>query len=600
MKTKICMAALLLFLNGVLFLTAQEVVLEASELQFEDMRNYYVDIAGFHGIGSAESIDKEESLRLAKASGINNIFVEIEKDALFQEMFISSWPEAIKVTEAKLFKSLESYKAIVRVSIDQNSVALTEQNYQVTALNLLNRAETILDKIEDDLEQARTMEENLQLAEALTLYQQAKSRSREIQSLFNKLTANSVLSDEGNNRSAIVQSSEALSASIESGLDRMALAESRVETDANTKQMEQTFNLLRTELSKIDDAVAKYSPMAPFYDLPRSNLDAALLELSSAIDKLSLITEKMITLQAGVLPEQKLLQEKIAFSMTDAEHYDERLQSMILDIEEEIRYPRLKKQDDARKKAERIRFLKRSLQWTFLHVSNDVFTFRYELPFEIDISEGFNNTNNLNTEFRLERTFPTGIWMTTTLKSNSVDLTQDIVNRSLSQEAAIGFYKKILFGFGFGWDWNREVSTNDGNYSADRQKMIKIIFGGINKERMRSDFLLSIAYNIPTISGEFIVPYHFNTDIDIRLRVEDAVILEAGVFSGCFFDSEGDSADDLYYVSDLQVGVGFRLPKPFTWGVRYRRRAGAPVEDGSAQGIKPIGSGWSAYFEYSL
>ena len=113
---------------------------------FADERtgSFKEDITGYHGVGKATAVDRDEALRLAKADALKLIFSRIGKDKMFQEMFISSWPGSISIEKDSVTEDENGFTAAVTVKIDRNSIIMTEGQYRVSAVSLLDRAEKII------------------------------------------------------------------------------------------------------------------------------------------------------------------------------------------------------------------------------------------------------------------------------------------------------------------------------------------------------------------------------------------------------------------------------------------------------------------------
>ena len=134
---------ILSFLFVLYFLTGEtNTLLQESNFALD----FNQDISGYHATGTAIAPERGESLRLAKAEAIKFILNRIGKDQFFQELFISSWPQAITTKETRIEEVANGYRATVKLSIDRNAVVMTENQYSVAATEILERVETITEE----------------------------------------------------------------------------------------------------------------------------------------------------------------------------------------------------------------------------------------------------------------------------------------------------------------------------------------------------------------------------------------------------------------------------------------------------------------------
>ncbi|MFP4363695.1 MAG: hypothetical protein ACLFR1_07475 [Spirochaetia bacterium] len=590
-----------------LFLPVSAVTAQEA-LTFEDPRPFYTDIYGHHGIGQAIGANHAEAERLAKAAAIDLIFQQIDKDEMYQEMFISSFPEAITVEDSLVQENNDStFTAMVRVLVDQNAVIMTEQPYRNTVINFLNRSESILNEAESLIASAQRDEENLRMSEAYASFRQAQSRIEEVKSLLQSLNDNSVLSDSGNNRTALFNIATSMETTIASGVERLRELASESERNEEAEESRRTFRLLENETHSIDAFIDEYLPLSPFYDMPEAELRTILTEVEANLDKIrTQLRERYQVLKENLPSDMVFLREQIDLTLSDLDTQEENLDRMRDELRLEIRNPRLQRQENARRSAEFWKNVGRGIGWFFLHDPGDILVFRWDLPFHISQEQGFQMRNEFNGMIRLERGFDLGVWLRTSTISDEITLTNSLRNSALSQEASIGFFNNFMFGLGFQWDWMRRIIGDNELHSgpAVSESEIMFHFGGIDHNYLRPFWLLSFSYRVPVFMNPFIVPYHFNIGLDIALRLENIVRLEAGLSTGCLQALAGESGNEasgyLDYLFQWNAGAMLRFPGPFGWGINYQGSASAAVVNSQMSEFTGVLGSWRGYIEYSF
>ncbi len=558
------------------------------------------DISGYRCVGRAANTDKKEALRLAKADALNSIFNKTGKDKLFRDLFISSWPEYISVEESKVAREDGLYMAEVKVFVDQNAMILTEDSYRMEAENLLNGAEEKIDEAEQLLKEAENSEANLRMSEAFILYGQARVRLREVGELLRFLGDVSVKSTKGTTLSTVLSLAGALELRVSSGLVRLEALAKESEKDRVLAELDESFDLIIEEFKKLEETVESNSEIEPFYDLPKTQLNTILIELNGSLEKEGTIKMRLLFLQSRVPEEKILLKDRIDIALTDIETLGIKLEKMKEEVELEIAEPRLKRQEKARRKAERRRKIKETASYIFLHKPAQALTFHYTLPFEWDGESGIARGNESNWWIRAEGAFDMGFWIRGLLEHDEIDLDGGH-NASLRSEIGIGFFRKTLLGAGFGWEWIKKV--NDEKSRELKEKSLKFFLGRVNKERNRVDWLLSFKYRIPLVWDEIIAPYHMNMSVEWLLRAADILLVEAAISTGCYpllpLTDTDQLTDHLAYLFSWKAAIALRVPNPFTWGFFYRGYRQGHARGGDLGELSYRGR-WGCFIEYSF
>jgi len=576
---------------------------------------FYSDVSGHHALGSATAPTVEEAERLAKAAALQRCFREIGKDALFQSLFISSWPDAIAVEARRAEKAKEGgMTVLLRVRVDGNAVIMTETQYRNTATDLLNRGEKLVGELEKSLADATADETNLQIAQALTEYRNARSRIREIGVLLKAMGDESQVSESGKSLAALRQTVKALEERVSAGMDRIESIEKKTEKDAATEEMADALELLSAEIEKIGLDVEKQEALSPFYDLPRAQLEPIVIGLKNGQDKMKLVTEKLAFMKGKVPADRVLMEQKVQMALADAAELEAKLKSLKEAADLELRNPRLARQESARFWSEVGKGSLGALSYAFLHKPADVVSLRYDLPFAWDGEHAIGGTMEQDFRLQAEGAFPFGFWIRGQLANSETALVSDAatgsraVNTALYSEADLGYFRGILFAAGFGWDWTHGIIPAGSTVSQKtaKESYVRVMLGGANQEGTRIDWLLSLKYRFPLFADPFLVPYHFNVGLDYMLRAADILLLEAGVSTGCLQDTAVETVslikpEDLTYAFSWRFAVALRVPGPFAWGIMHQGELLAPLDSlgnlGTGNGY--VGE-WGLFAEYDF
>lgn len=567
-------------------------------------QNFFNDIRGYHAVGQSQGESKDEALRLAKSGAIKRIFTEIGKDEFFQEMFIAVFPQFI-VLEASRAESTETgFSALVQVVIDQNAIIMLEEQYADAVFELLNQGDNVIAKSEALLLDAKNSELNLRMSEAMLLFKSAEVHCQEIDNLFKNINNATVRSDKGNSLPVIKKLNNSLRTRAKEGVLRLEKLEQKMEQNSALEELVKTLELILSEIDNIEIVIDSYIDLQPFYDLPKSQLENIRIELVNAIEKSKTIDTKLKTLSEQIPVDRLLMQEKVHISQNDLIRLMNKLRNMKKDVDQEIRYPRLVRQQHAQNWK---KFAARTgdiFKYIFLHKPADVLSFRFSPGIRMSMDEGFLFTDNYQFYIRAEKAFNVGFWIKTQYNYQSLELLSRLHMHSATQQLAMGYFRdKILFGAALSWDWLRAINTLD----STKEKTLRIYFGGIDRQRIRAAWLAAFSYQFPHFISPFLPAYQLNGGVELLLRLEDLLLVETSVRSGTIQNSlpvSGELGLENYqYQFDWRLGLGLRFPGPVVWGVCYNYNASYQVNSPAAaenMGPKQENKYWSAYWEYSF
>ncbi|NOY10247.1 MAG: hypothetical protein GXP33_15545 [Spirochaetes bacterium] len=575
----------------------------ASFIIFADERtdSFTEDITGYHGVGKATAADKDEALRLAKADALKLIFSQIGKDKMFQEMFISSWPGSISIEKDSITEDENGFTASVTVKVDRNSIIMTEGQYRVAAVSLLDRAEKIIEDTEKTLNDAETAEENLRMSEALIGYKHALTRCNENSELLKNLGDNSISATDGKNLSSILSVIDSLKLRSDTGLKRLEELAKKSEKSAAMEEISKALDLIGVELAKIENTSGQYSKIEPFYDLPKEQLQSILIDVNSFIEREAEMRGKLDFLFGKVSEENLFLKERIEITWSDLDRSGEKLAKMKKELNLEIKEPRLVRQEKARKREERKKAVINAVSYLFLHNPSEVLSFRYYIPVDWDGEKKFSFIDENNWVLASEGLF-SGFWIHGSLENREHKMMQS-KDTVLASQAGIGIAQKVLFGVGFSWEWIHTVSADSAGKGAGiKENAFTLFFGGPNSNGTAINWLFSFTYRIPLFFDPFIAPYQMNAGLNWLVRAGNILLVEAGVSSGCYQNMPGTREDvkqHIEYQLRWNAGIALRLPAPFTWGIYYTGTGRAPLS-GNTLGSMIYQGAWSSYIGYSF
>jgi hypothetical protein len=209
-------------------------------------------------------------------------------------------------------------------------------------------------------------------------------------------------------------------------------------------------------------------------------------------------------------------------------------------------------------------------------------------------------TNRIEFGLAAEKSFGdnAGVWLRTTLRKDDavLALPEGTKNTGYSQALDLGFYRNALFGLGFGWDWLRR---SEGE-SLERKSVVRAFTGGMTGLPRTPLWLVVLSWELPYNTDDFagvdgLLWYNtLNFGLDGTLRLGSFAELDAGLsWRARQTGVPGGSLDEVFRYS---IGAGFRLPKPFLWGIEYAGHSASPSGTGPAATASYV----RLYLEYTF
>lgn len=553
------------------------------------------------GTGSATT--EREAARLAKGAALAEAFRDIGKDELFESMFLSDWPAAVQVEEQFFEGDEESgFTATVRIAIDQNALILAEGPYAAAATGLLNRAASLVDDAETATRRATEFEGELEVQSAFGEYSRAESLLAEARIVLSPIGDDSVFSDSGANVSSLATTIDSLSATVSTGLARIDRLSSEIETEQGRRQYREVLSQVEDRLNAASSVVQAHLPKSPFYDLPVDELESMRGALTLTLDDLISVQENYRSVLTSLPEGEELAAKRVDLGLSNAERLAEHTERMIEELEREIDYPRLERQEDEARRKRRRQTVGRGIRWTFFHQPLGFFTYSQMLPLMIDHRDGRTRLPRTEYSLEVEGVVNPGLWLRTELRRSVRGGNADMYRRSLSQTVGIGLAGRRIWGLGFSWDWFAKDSVDTALFAERR---VSLHLGKPNRKLNRADIMLSLGYQLPQFWGGFVAPYHLNFTFDSIVRIERILILEAMARSGLVSTiADGTSMTaahvrDQPYQLEWRTGVGLRLPPPVTlkayYGETYERPEGQPEAD-----VGRVRRGWIFAVGYTI
>lgn len=559
-----------------------------------------------YATGTGTAAAEVEAKRLAKANAIGAVFRDLGKDTLFQRMFLSDWPEAVEVDSQTIEGDDETgFTAEVRVAIDQNAVILAEGPYNAAATGLLNRAEALLEEADAAVRRAANEESELEVQKAFGSYHRAESLVGEIRILLSPVGDDSVFSDGGANLSALLTTSDGIEATVAAGLGRIEKLAAEIETEQGRRQHQETLARIEERLGRADEAIRRHVPNSPFYDLPVEKLESIKGELTTTVADLQSIVENLKSLETTIGDAGEMARRRVDLALETTRGLLDHGRRMLGEVEREIAYPRLERQEDEARRARRKKALGRAARWTFLHRPMDYLSYSVDLPFLVDHRDGSDTRRPAEWQLAAEASFRPGIWLHAELSRQLDGGAYGVYRSAVHQEVGIGLVAKRIWGVGFGWDWGA-FAGEERETALTADSTASFYLGRPSQALRRADILFSLTYRLPRYFDSLVVPYHVNGKLEATFRLEQILIVEGMVRSDVVStDREStdvpteDSILGQPYVFEWTAGVGFRLPPPFILRVRYgetRERTAGERESP----LDLVRRGWSFALGYTI
>ena len=527
----------------------------------------YVSIASGKGSSAKQA---EENARNAALHGL---FTGLGKDGLFASVFTAPNATPIGLNFQLIESSRDglSFKAVIRLKIDDESVRIVEQGpYLAAAVGILDKAEVASDGAEERSAKAAAAETEGDLGSALGQYGMAVDACRSTIQLVEPVGNPSVFSSKG--KRTVLELKKNLAKLLQdasAGVERVKKAESALAADATSAAAN---DVADAALEAADAAQALLDEVNPVLGDLSANGEDRLAPIRDrlAIQRRSLSDSRAALSRAqAALPKGKggLVNDKLEFAVRRLATADESLRKAFVAVDREIR-------DPSASRAARTQ----AIRWAFLHQPREYLAVRAYLPFTVATTgqKGFEVTP-FDLSLGFEGAFTMGgggVWVRSQAKMVNTDLAPGAAGGdalALSQSFDFGVWGRTLVFAGYTWDWLRRV---DGE-SLPKNGTVKLGMGGVYEHRAsnerfrRADWLLSLGYELPYAMTGFMFQNVVNAGIEAQFRLGDIALLEAALSKR--LDRLPDLLSVPRYVSTLgwSVGLGLRLPPPFTIGAEY-------------------------------
>jgi len=562
-------------------------------------REGFLSDAGIYSsTASGQGPTEAEAVSSARSAALHGLFVGLGKDRLFAEVFAASPPLGLGFELVQTAKEGNRYRAFVQLKVDDESVRIVERGpYLAAAIAILDKAEAASDEAEAHRADAAAAETRAELGSALGLYGMAADGCRSALELVDPVGDPSVFSSARKRTSPELKKGlAAILADASSGIERVKKAESALAADASSEAARAVAD---SALAAADQAQALLDESAPIlnelgsYDADRLEglRDRLALERRSLSDSKAALERARAALPPG---EGSFASDNIDFASHRLASADASLAIAHKRVDREIR-------DPAARRAARAR----AFRWAFFHEPREYLSLRAYLPLDFFPGESAAYTP-LEARMSLEGAFAFGsggVWVRSQASIADMDLKPGEEGGdefAFTQSFDFGVWGKSLVFAGYSWDWLRIVDSED----YPRDGAVRLGIGGVYDHSsaegrfQRADWLLALSYELPYRMDDFETWDLFNLGVEAQFRLGSIALLEA------------QAAKRLYRVSDEDysslfrwtVGLAFRFPKPFAYGIEYGGTYVQPLRDDGSLGEAYTfeGGRFRIFLQYSI
>jgi len=518
-------------------------------------------VAEVSGRGATEAEAQNDALSTAIAV----IMESLGKDRLFSELFIKNPPVTMSWKRLSSEKGLSSWVVRLRLSVDDESLRLLYNTaYLSTVSTMLDGAESRLGDAERLAGEARGAETDGQIARAMSLYWQAKDACDGALDLLSPLGDAAVFSTRGKRKAPELREIvTAVRTSVVSGYERMKTVGASLAADEELASAVETLERIEVDVAAIE---AWSGGLAKRAERVESMERTALKALSDELAvKERILADSRLALgrvEDSVPKSKELVRARIDVARRRIDSLTAYFSSTKGVVDKELRDPAIAR---ARRS--------QAIRWIFLHEPSGALSLRLYTPFGLDPGASdirFADTGFFEFGARAEQAFGSngGVWIATDL--SKVDYPRSIVLESegalnkgvaYSQSIDLGFYGKTLVGAGFGWDW---LHLADGE-ALERRLSLRALVGGVSTATRQASWLAALSWEFPYERDEFLAANVFNAGLDVLGRPGGVLELLAGIS----LRPRPGLGEELDGVLRYRVGAGFRLPRPFLWGLEF-------------------------------
>lgn len=579
-----CMALL-----AMLVLPLSSIHAQRRDANFETQGlDYVIEVTG-------RGVTEVEALNDARLAAILQAMESLGRDRLFTELFLKNPPVTMSFKPLKSEKTLSGWSVRIRLVVDDESLRLLYNSlYISTVTTILDSAEANLLQAEKLGAEARSAETDGQIGRAMSLYWQARDASETGLGLLEPIGDAAVVSTSGRKKAPELR--EVLSAvrtTMTSGYDRIKSAERSLADDKELSSVIDALSGIEDMLIEIDAWMGSISPLVSQVE---QQTKEALIALRDQLDvrHQTLVDSRLVLsrLENLVPKSNELLGNRIDIARLKIDRNASYISSSRKTVDREIRNPAIVRARRAQ-----------TARWIALHEPTRSLSLRLYSPFGLDPeANDFSVIETSRFEFGLaaEKAFgdASGLWLRTTLRKDDAILAipSATKNTGYSQTIDLGFYRQGLIGAGFGWDWMRR---GDGEF-LERKTVLRAIAGGMTGQPRTPLWFAVLSWELPYDTDDFpgmdgLLWYNtLNFGIDGTLRLGSFAELDAGLsWRARETVAPEGTLDEVFRYS---IGAGFRLPKPFLWGIEYAGHFASPPTSDQTESASYV----RLYLEYTF
>lgn len=543
-------------------------------------------VAELTAYGETEAAALNEAIRLA----VGVVMDALGKDALFRELFFKAPPLGMNWRKLSSEKGLSRWAVRIRLSIDDESLRILQDGaYYSSVVGILAEAEKRLAEAEARSLEGRDAEAAAQLGKAMGLYWIARDEAEAGLRLLAPVGDVAIFSEAGKRKAPELRDVlSAIRQSAVAGYARIEEAERSLSVDRELESVLAAIAAIEADALEAEAwAEAAGAKAASIEGMPRPELEAFVADIGLRRKTLGDARAALNRLEPMVPKDRQLARARIGVVRSRIDRAERYLAEIGAAASRELRTPAVVRARRAQ-----------ALRWAFLHEPSGALALRLYTPFGLDpyaADPTWLDTGRAEFSLRSEGAFggSRGFWIASALEKDDAIVTGlgggngALKNTGYSQSLDLGFYGEVLAAAGLRWDWLRRL---DGE-NVEKRLALRASIGGMSADNSYAAWLLCASWEFPYDMGGFEAVNYFNVGLDGFLRLGRVAQLEAGA-SYRPRETLGGYDASLRY----RVGAGFRLPKPFLWGLEFAGHAADELGGPAALEASYL----RFYLEYSL
>ena len=532
----------------------------------------------FEASGRGTGATQSEALEAAKIEAINVLVLQrMKRDVVYRDLFLSEafkndWFGGVEIAQQGRGK----WTATVTMSVDEGIAdALYVGRYSTTVGTLLDQADAALEELEALLANGGMKESNGELGASEISYRQAEAKANETLRYLGPVGDATFFSSSGRRKAPELKALiDSMRKSALEGIARIREGQDKLAMNQSARNVLDLIESVEIALSQTDGVADSIYPLA---SAPRAY---GTEELRAWSERARIAREALNRNRVLVVENTRDLPAEMSYPRERAELLMGRMVSL-----------------DARLKASgsviaselfRRSAITRGALWSVSHDTREYLNVGLYLPAGLVPSNGKTESLKLplQADARAEAAFAFssgGLWCRTSAAFGD-ELLSGESNAALTQDVAIGFFGKALFGLGYRWDWMRRTAGGDGVAS---RSAVAVSIGAAGQDLGRERDLpvwVSTAYWELPGGGNFALPRDFNVALETIIRPSKWIRIEADAGSRTRLrDADFEADEGLDWTGSIGLGVGVRIPvlKPVLWRVRWdgERRSGISGDD---------------------